>query len=113
VGIAVLGSIGTAVYRAGVADGLPTGVSAEAVGAIRDTLGAAIEVTQGLPPALVGTVLEVAKSAFVDALHLTAIVAAAIAIVAAVVVGAVLRSTPGRDARPKAPDALASQSSEA
>ena len=107
VGIAVLGSIGTAVYRAGVADGLPTGMSAEAVGAIRDTLGAAIDVTQGLPPALVGTVLDVAKAAFLDALHLTAIVAAAFAIVAAVVVGAVLRSTPGRDAKPKRTDALA------
>jgi DHA2 family multidrug resistance protein-like MFS transporter len=113
VGIAVLGSIGTAVYRADVAGGLPTGISPEAMGAIRDTLGAAIEVTKSLPPALGGTVLEVAKAAFVDALHLTAITAAAIAIVAAIVVGVVLRSAPGRDAKPKESGAMAAQSNEA
>ncbi|HUF95174.1 MAG TPA: MFS transporter, partial [Acidimicrobiia bacterium] len=113
VGIAVLGSIGTAIYRADVAGGVPTGISADAIDAIRDTLGAAIEVTRDLPTAVGGTVLDVAKAAFVNALHFTSITAAAIAIVAAVVVGVVLRGAPGRDAKPKGSGALAAQASEA
>jgi DHA2 family multidrug resistance protein-like MFS transporter len=113
VGIAVLGSIGTAIYRADVAGGVPTGISAHAMDAIRDTLGAAVEVTRDLPTAVGETVLDVAKAAFVNALHLTSITAAAIAMVAAVVVGVVLRSAPGRDAKPKGSGALAAQASEA
>jgi len=112
VGIAVLGSIGTAIYRADVAGGVPTGISAHAMDAIRDTLGAAVEVTRDLPTAVGETVLDVAKAAFVNALHLTSITAAAIAMVAAVVVGVVLRSAPGRDAKPKGSGALAAQASE-
>jgi DHA2 family multidrug resistance protein-like MFS transporter len=108
-GIAVLGSIGTAVYRSGVARSLPSEVAADASAAVRDTLGAAMEVAQELPAALRETVLEVARTAFVDALHLTAIVAATIAGVAAIVVIAALRAMPGRDARPSG--APASQSS--
>jgi DHA2 family multidrug resistance protein-like MFS transporter len=113
VGIAVLGSIGTAIYRADVAGGVPTGISAHAMDAIRDTLGAALEVTRDLPTPVGETVLDVAKAAFVNALHLTSITAAAIAMVAAVVVGVVLRSAPGRDAKPKGSGALAAQASEA
>jgi DHA2 family multidrug resistance protein-like MFS transporter len=113
IGIAVLGSLGTAIYRADVSERLPAGISAEAVEAIRDTLGAAIDVSSGLPSAVRGTVLEVAKAAFVDALHVTAITSAAIAIVAAVVVGVVLRSARGQDALPKASEALETRPSEA
>ena len=112
-GIAVLGSIGTAVYRAGVADGLPAGVPADAAAAIRDTLGAAVEVSERLPAPLGGAVLEMARTAFVDALHLTAIVAAVIAVAAAVVVGVMLRSASGRDPKPEEPGDLAVQPSEA
>lgn len=112
-GIAVLGSIGTAVYRAGVASGLPKGVPADAAAAIRDTLGAAVEVSERLPAALGGAVLEMARTAFVDALHLTAIVAAVIAVAAAVVVGVTLRSASGRDPKPEEPGVLAVQPSEA
>ncbi len=41
-GIAGLGSVGVAIYRSGVQDGLPAGVPAEAAAAARDTLGGAV-----------------------------------------------------------------------
>ena len=49
IGIAVLGSIGTAVYRAALTDQLPPGIPNDAVAGARDTLGAAVEVAQELP----------------------------------------------------------------
>jgi hypothetical protein len=54
-----------------------------------------------------------ARTAFVDALHLTAIVAAVIAVAAAVVVGVTLRSASGRDPKPEKPEDLSVQPSEA
>jgi DHA2 family multidrug resistance protein-like MFS transporter len=99
-GIAVLGSIGTAVYRSQVADSLPAEVGTGASAAIRDTLGAAVEVASDLPETLGQAVLNVARTAFVDALHLTALIAAAIAILSAVVVWVTLRRVPARDAEP-------------
>ena len=51
-GIAILGSIGTAVYRTEVADSLPSGIPAEVADAARDTLGGALAIAQTLPEAL-------------------------------------------------------------
>src|SRR5215211_2660088 len=48
-GIAILGSIGVAIYRAGLADSLPAGVPSQASAAARDTLGGAVGVAQQLP----------------------------------------------------------------
>ena len=48
-GIAVLGSVGVASYRSGVAAGLPAGVPAELAAAARDTLGGAVSVAAELP----------------------------------------------------------------
>ncbi len=50
-GIAILGSIGTAVYRTEVADSLPSGIPAEAVDAAQDTLGGALAIAETLPEA--------------------------------------------------------------
>ena len=48
-GIAVLGSIGTAVYRGAMADAMPAGVPPEAAEAARDTLGGAVAAAEQLP----------------------------------------------------------------
>jgi DHA2 family multidrug resistance protein-like MFS transporter len=48
-GIALLGTIGTAVYRAQVADAVPAGVPHETADAARDTLGGAVAAGGGLP----------------------------------------------------------------
>jgi MFS transporter, DHA2 family, multidrug resistance protein len=51
-GIAILGSIGTAVYRSQVTGALPAGVPPEAAQAARDTLGGAVAAAGQLPDQL-------------------------------------------------------------
>ena len=60
-GIAILGSIGTAVYRTEVAESLPAGVPAAAADAARDTLGGALAIAQTLPDAVGTALVEVAQ----------------------------------------------------
>jgi DHA2 family multidrug resistance protein-like MFS transporter len=90
-GIAVLGSVGTAVYRSELATSLPVGVPAAAAEVARDTLGAAIGVAGQLPDRVGAELLEVAGAAFVRGLHLTAGISAAVALGAALVTVALLR----------------------
>ena len=95
-GIAILGSLGTAVYRSRVADSLPADIPAEVADAALDTLGGALAVAESLPGALADAVVAAAQVAFVDALHLVAAVAAILAVVTAIV----CRHCPAEGARP-------------
>ena len=95
-GIAILGSVGTALYRAEVADALPADIPAGVADAARDTLGGALTVAQTLPAELAGAVVAAAQTAFVDALHLVAGVAAVGAGVTAVIAAYVLRGVAAR-----------------
>ncbi|MGC5015458.1 MFS transporter [Streptosporangium sp. DT93] len=70
-GIALLGSVITAVYRAG----LPPEAVPEAA---RDTLGSAVAVAAGLPPGPGAVLLGTARAAFVDGFHVTAAIGAAL-----------------------------------
>jgi DHA2 family multidrug resistance protein-like MFS transporter len=103
-GIAILGSIGTAVYRGELANRLPTGVPAEAAEVARDTLGAAVGVAGQLPDQVGLVLLGVARDAFVQGLHLAAAISAAVAIGAALMAMILLRRVPARaepDRRPE------------
>jgi DHA2 family multidrug resistance protein-like MFS transporter len=93
-GIAVLGSIGTAVYRTEIADALPAGVPADAADAVRDTLGGAVAAAGRLPDEVGGAVLDVAKDAFVHGLQIAAGISAAIALAAAAAAVVLLRDVP-------------------
>ena len=105
-GIAILGSIGTAVYRSEVADRLPAGVPAGAADAARDTLGGAVAIAQTLPGELGAALVAVAQSAFVDALRFVAAVAVAGAVVTAIGAALALRSVAARsEPAAEAPDA--------
>ena len=95
-GIAILGSIGTAVYRAEVADRLPAGVPAAAADAARDTLGGALAIAQTLPAEVGAALVAAAETAFVDALHFVAVVSVVGAIVTAIVSASALRRVPAR-----------------
>ena len=95
-GIAILGSIGTAVYRTEVADSLPSGVPAEVVDAARDTLGGALEVAQSLPAELGVAVVAAAQTAFIDAIHFVAAVAVLLAVVTAIAAAVALRGVAAR-----------------
>jgi DHA2 family multidrug resistance protein-like MFS transporter len=91
-GISILGSIGIAIYRTDVADGLPAGVPAEAATVARDTLGGAVGVAEQLPGQLGTAVLEVAREAFVQGMQVAAGISAVMAIAVAVIAVVVLRN---------------------
>ncbi|MBK8020170.1 MAG: MFS transporter [Chloroflexi bacterium] len=73
-GLAVLGSLGMAIYRAEVAANLPTGVSAGLLETIQGTLGGAVEAAGQLPGALGAQVLDAAHQAFVRGMQLNALI---------------------------------------
>src|SRR5688572_4660014 len=76
-GIAIFGSIGVAVYRAGIAEDIPPGVSPEAAAIARDTLGGAIEVAGRLPDQVGPALIDAAREAFTRGLHITAAISVA------------------------------------
>jgi len=90
-GIALLGSIGTVVYRSRLADTIPAGVSAEAAEAARDTLGGAVAIASRLPEQLGGQLLDAASDAFARSLKVTAVISAVISVSAAIVAIVLLR----------------------
>jgi DHA2 family multidrug resistance protein-like MFS transporter len=78
-GIAILGSVVTAIYRSGTVGLAAIGIPADAASAARDTLGAAFAVADALP-ATAGTVLlETARDAFTTGVQATAILGAVVA----------------------------------
>jgi MFS transporter, DHA2 family, multidrug resistance protein len=97
-GIAVLGSIGAAVYRGRVADAVPAGVPPEDADAARDTLGGAVDAAERLPDQLGAALLDSARDAFTHGLQVVAVSSAAVAIVMAVLVGLLLRRVRADDA---------------
>jgi len=90
-GIAVLGSIGVAVYRGMMATGIPIGVPPEAAEVARATLGGALSVAQQLPHHLRVELLDTARDAFAQSVRLTAAISAAISLTMAIIVGVLLR----------------------
>ena len=90
-GIAVLGSIGVALYRGHVAAGLPGSVPADAAVIARDTLGGAVVVAGQLPGQLGAAVLDVARDAFVQGMQAAATISAVLAMLVAVLAVTLLR----------------------
>ncbi len=90
-GIAILGSIGTAVYRSRISDAVPAGVPPEAAESARDTLGAAVGAAGELPARL----LDAASDAFAEGMQVAAVVSAALLIALAAVALRALRETGG------------------
>jgi MFS transporter, DHA2 family, multidrug resistance protein len=84
-GIAVLGSIVTAVYRSAMASATPPGVPFAAADAARDTLGAAAAIAASLPEHTGAALLAAGRDAFTNAVVLTATVSALLVLVAAIV----------------------------
>jgi DHA2 family multidrug resistance protein-like MFS transporter len=92
-GIAVLGSIGAAVYRVRMEAELPADAPAGAAAAAGDSLGGAAAVAEKLPAG----VLEAANDAFLAGLQVAAAISAGIAaLLAAALLAAFLRARPRR-----------------
>ncbi len=91
-GIAILGSAGTALYRSRMADSLPAGVPPDAAELARSTLGGALAAAEQLPDPFGAALLATAREAFAQSLELVALLSAAILIATAIVAAARLRS---------------------
>ena len=93
-GIAILGSIGVAVYRGELAATLPAGIPSQAAAVARDTLGGAVGVAAQLPEGLGSALLAAAREAFTQGLQLTTALSAAVAVGIAVLATVLLRAVP-------------------
>jgi len=89
-GIAILGSIGTAIYRRAMAGSVVDGIPPEAAVAARDTLGGAVAAAGQLPgPG--AALLDMARKAFTNGLQFTAMTSAFVVLGMAILVMVSLR----------------------
>jgi MFS transporter, DHA2 family, multidrug resistance protein len=93
-GIAILGSVGVAVYRGQLAGTLPAGIPGQAAAVARDTLGGAVGVAAHLPSSASLALLDAAQQAFVRGMQLTVSLSATVAVVVAVMATILLRAVP-------------------
>lgn len=94
-GIAILGSIGTAVYRTRMGAAMPNGVPADVSEAARGTLGGATAIAERLPGQLGDAWLGTARDAFAQAFVATAAVNAVLVLATAIAATLLLRRAQG------------------
>lgn len=94
-GMAILGSVGAAVYSHRLAVAMPAGIDAAAAHTATQTLGGATFVAKGLGGIAGQDLLRLARESFVNGSHVAA-VTAAVVLLAAAVATAVLRRRCGR-----------------
>jgi DHA2 family multidrug resistance protein-like MFS transporter len=95
-GIAVLGSLGTAVYRSEIAARMPSSVPPEAAEVARDTLGGAVAVASELAPDVAAALLAAARVGFVEGIHVVAAITVIFALAAAIGAAKMLWTVPKR-----------------
>ncbi|MCT2586822.1 MFS transporter [Actinophytocola gossypii] len=93
-GIAVLGSVGTGVYRATVEDSVPAGLSGASADAVRDSIAGAPTAAGELPEQAGAQLFSSAQSAFVDGFQVLVVTGSVIIAAAAVSVYFGLRHLP-------------------
>ncbi len=98
-GVAVLGSIGTAVYRNRLAGTIPEGTPPEAREAAADTLGGAVAAAERLPGRPGADLLDAAREAFVQGLQLNAALSVAVMVGLAILTAVLLRRVPAHSGR--------------
>jgi DHA2 family multidrug resistance protein-like MFS transporter len=92
-GIAILGSIGTAAYRSDLDAHLPSGLPAQAAHGAREGVAVATDVAAGIPGRMGTQVLDVARDSFSHSMNVVAIVGCALLVLTAALVGGLLRGT--------------------
>jgi MFS transporter, DHA2 family, multidrug resistance protein len=91
-GIAVMGSIGTTIYRTELTRNIPVGIPSEAQETALESLGGAVSLVGQLPGGLGSMLLDIALGSFIQGLQFTLIISAAVAAVAAALVFVTLRN---------------------
>jgi DHA2 family multidrug resistance protein-like MFS transporter len=100
-GIALLGSIGAAIYRSHIV--VPAAVPARAAAAAHDSITGAVAVAYQLPASLGIHLLHAAREAFTSGLHTVAVVGAVVFVAMAVLTAAALRHVaPSAQPQPQA-----------
>jgi DHA2 family multidrug resistance protein-like MFS transporter len=82
-GIAILGSIGTAIYRSFMAGSISDNVPVNSAEVAKDTLGGAVAEAEKLAAGLGGELLATAREAFTNALQLTVLICAVLSAILA------------------------------
>ncbi|HZG14791.1 MAG TPA: MFS transporter [Candidatus Bathyarchaeia archaeon] len=93
-GIAVLGSIGTYVYRTQIAGYIPREVPTLTAGASRESLAGAVSAAKALPEPIASTLLHGAQGAFTDGMHVVVAVSGGLMIAIAILTVIKLRHIP-------------------
>ncbi|MFE7530518.1 MFS transporter [Kitasatospora sp. NPDC057542] len=91
-GIALLGSIGTTVYRSELAAKAPDNLTPEELEAARSTLGGAVETAAALPQGVADTLRNAAFDAFAQETRIASTVSAVLMTGAAILIGTLLRT---------------------
>ncbi|MER9865071.1 MFS transporter [Mesorhizobium sp. M0185] len=91
-GIAILGSIVTAIYRSGMTGMVADGVSEQEISVAKDTLGGAVAAGLALPEALGSDLLGKAREVFTQAFQMTAGICALVALAAAILAVVLLQN---------------------
>jgi MFS transporter, DHA2 family, multidrug resistance protein len=93
-GIAVIGTVGTSVYRGQIADTIPAGTPAGAAAAANDSITGAHEAAATLSTTQSGSLLDAAHNAFAGGLHTVALIGGILIGGVAVITAVRLRSIP-------------------
>ncbi|MDF5751630.1 MFS transporter [Spongiactinospora sp. TRM90649] len=93
-GIAVMGSVGAAVYAGRMAADAPDGLPAGAAATVQENIANAVSVASALPEPLGGTLLAVSREAFTSGMNVFAAVAAGVLVMAAIFILTLLRHVP-------------------
>ncbi|MEZ7007441.1 MFS transporter [Streptomyces sp. AD55] len=93
-GFAVIGSIGSAIYRHDMNAVSPAGLGGEALGVVRNTIGGAHTIASQQPAAIAAELLSASRAAFTHGLQVAALSGAAAMVVVAAIVAMLLRKVP-------------------
>lgn len=106
-GIAILGSIGTAVYRTQMESRAPANLTPEQLAAVEDTLGGAVDTARTLPADTAAALRNAAFEAFTHELRIAAVLSAVLTAGGALLIARLLRPSRTRPAdRDPAPEDL-------
>jgi DHA2 family multidrug resistance protein-like MFS transporter len=92
--IAVFGSIGVAIYRAGLSDAMPGELSPDGVKTAMATLGGAVATAKRTPSDLANALVDGARDAFLRGVRVCAAISAVGSIALALFAGTRFRQTP-------------------
>ncbi|MCQ8189462.1 MFS transporter [Streptomyces rugosispiralis] len=112
-GMAVLGSVGTAVYRSDVKDSLGAGLPADAFDQVRETLGAAAAVAGSLKGRAGEQLLEAAREAFTHGMRIACGAGAVVLVAGAILALVTLRRVGAENAGPPTVEDAASAGADA